>query len=195
MIPSHPSPYRPRCIGVVSVAIAVLITSSPGVCSDLSFSLTGVLLKLVDSEKYNFTYAYAPSIMYAGGLWYAYFCSNGTGVHDWDHIRYSTSSDGTHWSPPAEILRASDDVNERDGEYYYLFYSGNKTNVQYAIMTKFRSRSPVAVPLTPTLCAKAGIDPAGPTVAGSDHVMPSLELRTVRYVLWRCWLASPNIRN
>jgi hypothetical protein len=140
---THSDRCLPRCIKVVSVVIVVLITPLPGVCSELSFFPTGEPLKLVDSEKYNFTYAYAPSIIYAGGLWYAYFCSNGTGEHDWDHIRYSTSSDGTHWSAPAQILRASDAVNERatcdpsvvrfnsgDGEYYYVFYSGNKTNVQ-----------------------------------------------------------------
>jgi beta-xylosidase len=138
----------------VSVTIAVLATPLPGVCSDLFFLLTGEPLKMVDSKKYNFTYAYAPSIINTGGLWYAYFCSNGTGVHDWDHIRYLTSSDGTHWSPPAQILRASDAVDERatcdpsvvrfnsgDGEYYYVFYSGNKTNVQ-TVNFVARSNSP-----------------------------------------------------
>ena len=182
---SHPARYLPRCIGVVSIAIGVLITPALGVCSDLSFSLTGEPLKLVDPEKYNFTYAYAPSIIYMGGLWYAYFCTNGTGVHDWDHIRYSTSSDGTHWSPPAQILRTSDAVNERatcdpsvvrfnsgDGEYYYLFYSGNKTNMQTANFVA-RSKSPFGPFLKLTIRGTWESNPPDPKIILSPlHAAP-----------------------
>ena len=69
-------------------------------------------MKLVDSAEREFTYAYAPSIISVHGLWYAYFCSTGTGPSDWDNIRYSTSSDGIRWSP-IKILGAADAVNER----------------------------------------------------------------------------------
>jgi beta-xylosidase len=122
--------------------------------SKLSFSFVGQPMKIVDAAVQHFTYAYAPSIIYAEGLWYIYYCSNGAGQEDWDNIRYSTSSDGVHWSSPAKILHASDAVNERatcdpsvvrfnsgDGEYYYVFYSGNKTNVQTANFVA-RSKSP-----------------------------------------------------
>jgi hypothetical protein len=100
-------------------------------------------VKLIDSARQGFGYAYAPSIVFVDGLWHVYFCSSGTGSSDWDNIRYSTSSDGMHWSPSIRILSASDATNERatcdpsvvrynagDGEYYYLFYSGNQANVQ-----------------------------------------------------------------
>jgi hypothetical protein len=111
-------------------------------------------MKLIDLAKQNFTYAYAPSFIYADGLWYAYYCSGGTGPEDWDNIRYSTSSDGIRWSPPIKILGASDAVNERatcdpsvvhydagDGGYYYLFYTGNQTTVQ-GVNLVARSTSP-----------------------------------------------------
>ncbi len=100
-------------------------------------------MKLIDSAHQGFTYAYAPAIINAHGIWHLYFCSNGTGRGDWDNIRYSRSSDGIRWSRPTRILEASDSVNERatcdpsvvrynagDGAYYYLFYTGNQTNVQ-----------------------------------------------------------------
>jgi beta-xylosidase len=133
----------PTCIGTASVVIGVLTGSVSAASSDLSFSFVGQPMKVIDSAKRNFTYAYAPTIIHADRLWYLYFCSNGTGRGDWDNIRYSTSSDGVHWSRPTKILKASDPVNERaacdpsvvrfnpgDGQYYYLFYSGNQTNVQ-----------------------------------------------------------------
>ena len=133
----------PACFGTASVISGVFIASVSAAPPDLSFSFVGEPMKLIDSAKHNFTYAYAPSIIHADGLWYAYYCSNGTGVDDWDNVRYSTSSDGIHWSSPIKILDASDAVNERatcdpsvvhynasDGGYYYLFYTGNQKGVQ-----------------------------------------------------------------
>jgi hypothetical protein len=133
----------PACFGTASVVSGVLIASVSAAPPDLSFAFVGEPMKLIDPAKHNFTYAYAPSIIYADGLWYAYYCSNGTGVDDWDNVRYSTSSDGINWSSPSKILDASDAVNERatcdpsvvhynasDGGYYYLFYTGNQKGVQ-----------------------------------------------------------------
>jgi hypothetical protein len=143
MLRSHSTWDLPACIRTAIVTIAVLIAPVSAASSDLSFSFAGQPMKLIDSAKHNFTYAYAPSIIYADGLWYAYYCSNGTGVDNWDNIRYSTSADGIRWSSPTKVLGATDAVHERatcdpsvvhydagDGEYYYLFYSGNQTNVQ-----------------------------------------------------------------
>jgi hypothetical protein len=131
------------CLNAASVTILVLTGPALVASADLSFSFVGPPVRLIDSVKQNFNYAYAPSIIYTEGLWYAYYCSSGTGPEDWDNIRYSTSSDGILWSPPVKILAASDAVNERatcdpsvvrydagDGEYYYLFYTGNQTSVQ-----------------------------------------------------------------
>jgi len=137
-----------------SLTILVLTGQVPVDSPDLSFSSNGPPVKLIDSARQAFTYAYAPSIIFADGLWHAYFCSTGTGPTDWDNIRYSTSSDGIHWSPPTKILRSSDATNERatcdpsvvqydagDGEYYYLFYSGNQMSVQ-TVNFVARSMSP-----------------------------------------------------
>jgi hypothetical protein len=122
--------------------------------SGLSFCLVGQPTKITNSAKQDFTYAYAPSIVYAEGLWYAYYCSSGTGQEDWDNIRYSTSSDGIQWSSPTKILGASDFADERatcdpsvvrydagDGAYYYLFYTGNQKGVQ-SVNFVTRSTSP-----------------------------------------------------
>jgi hypothetical protein len=141
-------------IVTASIPIVVFIWPESAASSDLSFSFAGPPMKLIDSAKQNFTYAYAPSIIDADGLWYAYYCSNGTGVNDWDNIRYSTSLDGVSWSSPVRTLSASDSVNERatcdpsvvrydagDGGYYYLFYTGNRTGVQ-SVNFVGRSTSP-----------------------------------------------------
>jgi hypothetical protein len=133
----------PAFIGSASVVIGLSIAAASAAFPDLSFSFVDKPIKFVDAASNNFTYAYAPSIIYADGLWYAYYCSNGTGVDDWDNVRYSMSSDGIHWSSPIKILDASDAVNERatcdpsivhynagDGDYYYLFYTGNQKGVQ-----------------------------------------------------------------
>jgi hypothetical protein len=145
----------PTCVtGLASVAILILTGAAPVTSADLLFAPDGEPVKLIDSAKENFTYAYAPSIISIDGLWYAYFCSTGTGPRDWDNIRYSTSTDGIHWSRPIKILGASDAINERatcdpsvvqydagDGSFYYLFYSGNQTNVQ-TVNFVARSTSP-----------------------------------------------------
>lgn len=118
-------------------------------------SSNGPPVKLIDSAGQGSTYAYAPSIIFMDGLWHVYFCSTGTGSSDWDNIRYSTSSDGTHWSRSVRILSTSDPTNERatcdpsvvqyngrDSEYYYLFYSGNQAHVQtvnFVARSKFPS--------------------------------------------------------
>src|SRR5205085_1022014 len=131
------------CIASASVAILGLAGPPSVAAMDLSFSSYGQPMKLIESAKQGFAYAYAPNIIYADGLWYMYYCSTGTGLTDWDNIRYSTSSDGVLWSPPLKIFGASDAVNERaacdpsvvrhdagDGEYYYMFYTGNQMKVQ-----------------------------------------------------------------
>jgi hypothetical protein len=143
----------PRYIAAVKL-VFLFVAGGAAASSDLSFSFVGQPMKIIDSAKRNFTYAYAPTIIHADRLWYLYFCSNGTGRGDWDNIRYSRSSDGLHWSRPTKILKASDPVNERaacdpsvvrfdsaDGQYYYLFYSGNQTNVQ-TVNFVARSRKP-----------------------------------------------------
>jgi hypothetical protein len=130
-------------IAVASVSTLVFMGQVSLNLPDMTFLYEDQPIKLIDSEKQNFSYAYAPSIIYTESLWYAYYCSSGTGDKDWDNIRYSTSSDGIHWSPPTKILGASVAINERatcdpsvvrynagDGDYYYLFYSGNQTSVQ-----------------------------------------------------------------
>jgi hypothetical protein len=146
--------FYSACTAAASAVIVVSIRPESIAPSDLSFSFAGEPVKLIDSAEHNFTYAYAPGIIRVGGLWYAYYCSNGTGVNDWDNIRYSTSSDGNRWSSPIKILDASNTVDERatcdpsvarfdagDGEYYYLFYSGNQTDVQ-TVNFVARSTSP-----------------------------------------------------
>jgi hypothetical protein len=142
-------------------------------------------MKLIGSAKQNFAYAYAPSIISVDGLWYAYFCSTGTGPRDWDHIRYSTSPDGTRWSPPVRILGASDGVNERsacdpsvvhydagDGGYYYLLYTGNQTSVQ-GVNLVARSTSPSGPFLKLTKRGTWENDPADPKIVLSPlHAAP-----------------------
>src|SRR5260370_26603735 len=144
----------PGYIVSANVVILVLTGLASAASSDLSFFSDGPPFRLIDSAKQAFSWAYAPSIIYADGLWYAYYCSSGTGLQDWDNIRHSTSSDGIHWSPPIKILGASDAVDERatcdpsvvhydagDGGYYYLFYTGNQTTVQ-GVNLVARSTSP-----------------------------------------------------
>ncbi len=172
-------------IATVSVAILVLIGPAPAASADLSFTSVGQPVKLIDSPKQNFAYAYAPSIISVDGLWYAYFCSTGTGPRDWDNIRYSTSSDGTHWSPPVRILGASDGVNERsacdpsvvqydagDGGYYYLLYTGNQTSVQ-GVNLVARSTSPSGPFLKLTKRGTWENDPPDPKIILSPlHAAP-----------------------
>lgn len=114
----------------------------------------GAPQKLIDSSTNGYTFAYAPSIIKVGNVWHAYFCSSGTGATAWDYIRHSTSNDLATWSTPDTLLIPSDPINERsccdpsivkfnagDGDFYYLFYSGNKLNVQ-TVNFVARSASP-----------------------------------------------------
>jgi hypothetical protein len=173
------------CVATASVAVLVLIGPAPAASADLSFSSVGQPVKLIDSAKQNFAYAYAPSIISVDGLWYVYFCSTGTGPRDWDNIRYSMSSDGTHWSPPVKILGTSDGVNERsvcdpsvvrydagDGGYYYLLYTGNQTSVQ-GVNFVARSTSPSGPFLKLTKRGTWESDPPDPKIILSPlHAAP-----------------------
>jgi hypothetical protein len=169
----------------MSVAVLVLIAPAPSASADLSFSSVGQPMKLIDSAKQNFAYAYAPSIISVDGLWYAYFCSTGTGPRDWDNIRYSTSPDGIRWSPSVRILGASDGVDERsacdpsvvyydaaDGGYYYLFYTGNQRSVQ-GVNLVARSTSPSGPFLKLTKRGAWESDPPDPKIILSPlHAAP-----------------------
>ena len=108
--------------------------------------------KMVDSSNHGSLYMYAPTIIKAGSVYHAYFCSAGTGVNDWDWIRHATSTDLVNWSAADIVLRPS--VYERancdpsvvrfnagDGDYYYMAYSGNVLNVQ-TVNFIARSKSP-----------------------------------------------------
>lgn len=99
--------------------------------------------KLIGSAANGYTFAYAPAIIKVGDTYHKYYCSTGTGATAWDIIRHSVSQDLITWSTPEQVLVPSDPVNERsccdpsivkfnsgDGDFYYLFYSGNKVNVQ-----------------------------------------------------------------
>ncbi len=110
--------------------------------------------KITDAEQASsdspWSYAYGPSIIASEGVYHAYFCSTGTGVEDWDHIRHVSSPDLIHWNVNAQNLMQSTAVerancdpsvvrfNAGDGLYYYDFHSGNTENVQTVV---FASRS------------------------------------------------------
>lgn len=116
----------------------------------------GFLGKTVDSSVNGYMYGYGPTIIYdqSDGMFYLCYCSTGgynNGVSGWDWLRFVTSSDGRLWSKPKIVVKVSDGANERaacdpslvyydagDGPFYYLFYSGNKENVQTVM---FVSRS------------------------------------------------------
>jgi PKD repeat protein len=118
-------------------------------------STSGEPYIFVNAQSGGFSYAYGPSIIKVGDTWHMYFCSTGDGTSAaWDYVRHETSVDGIHWSAPDLILQVSDPVNERatcdpsvvyynagDGDYYYLFYSGNKKDVQ-TVNFVARSASP-----------------------------------------------------
>ena len=103
----------------------------------------GAPQKLIGSAANGYTFAYAPAIIKVGDTYHKYYCSTGTGATAWDIIRHSTSTDLVVWTTPDQVLVPSDPINERsccdpsivkfnagDGDYYYLYYSGNKVNVQ-----------------------------------------------------------------
>jgi hypothetical protein len=107
-------------------------------------------LQVVNAQNGGFGYAYGPAIIYTQGVYHAYFCSGGSGANDWDDIRHETSPDLVNWSGPSVLLtpttleRSNCDpsmvlFDAGDGPYYYLFYSGNITNVQ---TVNFVARSP-----------------------------------------------------
>ncbi len=110
-------------------------------------------IKIVDSSNgdihnYQFTYAYAPSMILDkdAKTIHAFFCSTGNtdfGIENWDTVRYSVSRDkGRTWSVPKIAVKASNGVTERaacdpsviyfDG-YYYMYYSGSERNVQTVV--------------------------------------------------------------
>jgi Glycosyl hydrolases family 32 N-terminal domain len=118
---------------------------------DLMIGQIGSPQKLLGSSENGYTFAYAPSIIKVGDIWHKYYCSSGTGDTAWDILRHSTSKDLITWTLPNQVLVPSDPINERsccdpsivkfnagDGDFYYLFYSGNKLNVQ---TVNFVSRS------------------------------------------------------
>lgn len=98
--------------------------------------------QLIDASNAGYTYAYAPAIIQLDSTYHMFYCSSGTGVGAWDFIRYATSADGVTWSAPQIVLQVSDATHERAAcdpavvfynNYYYLFYSGNKPNMQTAM--------------------------------------------------------------
>jgi hypothetical protein len=117
--------------------LLILFVTTPA-HSDTYFPLN----KIIDSSDAGYKYAYAPSIIRLDGKFHAFFCSTGLNG-GWDAVRYAWSHDGRVWSNPTVAVGVSDKYNERaacdpsvvkfnrgDGDYFYLFYSGNKTNVQ-----------------------------------------------------------------
>src|SRR5437867_8735597 len=60
------------CVITARVVILVLSGAAPAASAHLSFSSDGPPVKLIDTGKQSFPYAYAPSIIFADGLWHAY---------------------------------------------------------------------------------------------------------------------------
>lgn len=97
----------------------------------------------VDRDGLPFTYAYAPSIVYERGRFHAFFCSNAVAPAKFDTIRYASSWDGRVWSVPAGVLNVSEWSGAERAAcdpslihyrgYYYLFYSGNRQDVQTVV--------------------------------------------------------------
>ena len=134
-------------IGVTSAAwsewqttASTCVTQPVQPFTTLDYSAPG---KLVDSTDNGYGFGYGPSIIKVDDMWHMYFCSSGTSNTDWDHVRHAISQDLIHWSAPDTVLKTSDPVNERstcdpsavffnagDGDFYYLFYSGSKKDVQ-----------------------------------------------------------------
>ncbi len=118
----------------------------------------GFLGKTVDSSVNGYMYGYGPTIIYdqSDGMFYLCYCSTGgtyNGAGGWDWLRFVTSPDGKLWSKPKIVVKVTDGTNERaacdpslvyydagDGPFYYLFYSGNKENVQ-TVMFVSRSKN------------------------------------------------------
>ena len=105
---------------------------------------------MIGSAENGYSFAYAPSIIKVGAGWHKYYCSSGTSNVAWDVIRYATSTDLINWTTPTQVIAPTDPVNERSccdpsivkfKGYYYLFYSGNKVDVQ-TVNFVARSTSP-----------------------------------------------------
>ena len=73
----------------------------------LTSPAVGAAFRMIASAASHSLYGYAPSIIYAHGQYHMYYCSSGTNVLDWDHVRYATSPDLVHWSRPIELLTAT----------------------------------------------------------------------------------------
>ncbi len=106
---------------------------------------------IVNAQAFGFQYAYGPTMIREGGVTHAFFCSMGAGGEDWDHVRSVYSYDMVHWSAPLTVLTSSRNerancdpsivkFNAGDGEYFYLYYSGNVKDVQ-TVNYVSRSRS------------------------------------------------------
>lgn len=78
------------------------------------------------------SYEYGASIIHEKGVYYAFYCSPGTGGGRWDAIRMTTSTDGLKWTAPTIALQPSTpwDANStcdpsvvRMRGVYYLFHT------------------------------------------------------------------------
>lgn len=130
-------------LGLTACAPELETKPAPGDTSQLSAQGTptqGAALA-VNAQLGGFSYSYAPSIIRVDGQYHAFFCSAGDGGGDWDHVRSVTSPDGVSWTSPQSVITSSGDERANcdpsvvrfdagDGPYYYLFYSGNRFNVQ-----------------------------------------------------------------
>lgn len=109
-------------------------------CANNGINNPSELMALSTYNAGNGGYGYAPSMVYENGKIHAFFCSSPTDPAVWDTIRYVSSSDnGNTWTSPVVKLEVSNNTTERAtcdpsvvkvGGYYYMYYSGNKTNVQ-----------------------------------------------------------------
>jgi hypothetical protein len=108
----------------------------------------------VDARAGGFAYAYAPSIILKNGTYHMFFCSKGwINYPSWDAIRYTTSTDGRHWSSPKVVLQATAtsgmDLAACDPSlvfyrgFYYLYYSSAVTTSPHNFQTVIQvARSP-----------------------------------------------------
>ena len=114
----------------------------------------GAYVKVIDAsasltpDTNGYQYAYAPTMIFepaadpgGPGKIHCWVGSNPYPAHPgWDTIAYTYSTNlGATWSAPVTVLWPTDTVNERStcdpsvvffNGYYYMFYSGNKSNVQ-----------------------------------------------------------------
>lgn len=130
-----------------------------GYCLSLSYD-AGNEIKAHDSSFYGGQYAYAPSIMYYGGKYHMWTCSDvPTGESYGDTISYQTSLDGVSWSFPQVVLytpatlytqkhlvHACDPsvvrFAQNGKEYFYLYYSSTYEETLGAVNALARSEHP-----------------------------------------------------